>query len=262
MDSYSHICKCVAEFNYLFGVIDSENYPNNKSLNKNKFNVKSSEFNLSQHKLRVSLIVEEINELLENIDKNDAIEIVDAMCDILYVVAGAMAYYNCELVNKTYKNIIDNNYKLSESNLLKIKEEIKKNTNIHLFSNIKTYSDELQNVMLLLEHECNPDEFDILVNNYVKILNSIVEQIYQLVDTFDINITELFNIVHKSNMSKICINENDAIDTVNWYKMNETRYSQPEYKNIKSNGIDYYVIYDNESKKILKSIKYNPVIFI
>ena len=41
-------------------------------------------------KLRVSLIAEELKELQEAIDDNDLVEVADALCDIQYVLSGAI----------------------------------------------------------------------------------------------------------------------------------------------------------------------------
>jgi predicted HAD superfamily Cof-like phosphohydrolase len=41
-------------------------------------------------KLRVSLIAEELKELQEAIENNDLVEIADALCDIQYVLSGAV----------------------------------------------------------------------------------------------------------------------------------------------------------------------------
>lgn len=41
-------------------------------------------------KLRVSLIAEELEELKEAIEANDLVEIADALCDIQYVLSGAV----------------------------------------------------------------------------------------------------------------------------------------------------------------------------
>jgi len=40
--------------------------------------------------LRVSLLQEELNELQEAIDNNDLVEVADALCDIQYVLSGAV----------------------------------------------------------------------------------------------------------------------------------------------------------------------------
>jgi predicted HAD superfamily Cof-like phosphohydrolase len=44
----------------------------------------------SRCELRVSLIAEELKELVEGINNEDIVEIADALCDIQYVLAGAV----------------------------------------------------------------------------------------------------------------------------------------------------------------------------
>ncbi|MEO9485568.1 MAG: nucleoside triphosphate pyrophosphohydrolase family protein [Ekhidna sp.] len=46
--------------------------------------------NSDRCKLRVSLIAEELRELQEAIDDQDVVEIADALCDIQYVLSGAI----------------------------------------------------------------------------------------------------------------------------------------------------------------------------
>ena len=41
-------------------------------------------------KLRISLLQEELNELKEAIEDNDLVEVADALCDIQYVLSGAI----------------------------------------------------------------------------------------------------------------------------------------------------------------------------
>ena len=63
-------------------------------------------------------------------------------------------------------------------------------------------------------------------------------------------------------MTKVCIDIKDAEDTVEWYKQNELRYKEPAFREIEYNNKNYFVIYDCETNKILKSIKYIPAKFI
>jgi len=44
----------------------------------------------SRSKLRVELLTEELKELQEAIDNNDLVEVADALCDIQYVLSGAV----------------------------------------------------------------------------------------------------------------------------------------------------------------------------
>jgi hypothetical protein len=76
-----------------------------------------------------------------------------------------------------------------------------------------------------------------------------------------INIYDLFVLVHESNMSKVCVDFETAIKSVDYYKTIEKRYRKPEYKEIIFNSKRFWVIYDDETKKILKSINYKPVNF-
>ena len=60
-------------------------------------------------------------------------------------------------------------------------------------------------------------------------------------------------------MSKVCTTEDEARETVEWYKKNETRYDSPTYRLSYDN--QRYVVYNQSTGKILKSIKYTPANF-
>lgn len=62
----------------------------------------------------------------------------------------------------------------------------------------------------------------------------------------------LFDEVQRSNMSKRCKNEQEAIDTVNYYK--EHKNTDCYYK--KNDG--YYLVYRKGDNKTIKSINYSP----
>lgn len=271
MNPYKHICSKVAEFNYLFGVIDY-NYPNNENYMVDKFNNFSEKFNETQVKLRFNLINEEVKELEQAIKDKNPIEIIDALCDILYVVAGAKVYFNLQIqstdeyyisLNHYSENLnyTENNSKYIISNLEEPKSVIlNKNNEILLLNNLLcNLTDLFINKQQIKFHESFLNH---LIRYYNETLDKIVISIFEIANNLKIDIIKLFDIVHASNMSKICENEEDAISTVDWYKKNELRYKEPNYRKINYNDKDYYVIYDAETKKILKSIKYTPTKFI
>ncbi len=204
-------------------------------------------------------------------DKN-SIEIIDALCDILYVVAGAKVYFNLP-VNSKY---IDDNFnmvrmskpepKIQEIDLKYIIERLDDKKVLNIIDKIKIHKDNLDNITELLINDkkmvYHSKFFKHLIGMYDSSLNKIVKNIFRLEEFFTIDILYQFDIVHASNMTKVCNLEEDAKETVEWYKINETRYVEPSYRKIKYNNREYYVIYDIETNKILKSIKYIPAKFI
>lgn len=272
MNPYNYICSKVADFNYLFGVIDYS-YPNDKGILINKFDNGSEGYNKSQIKLRFGLINEEIKELEQAINDKNPIEIVDALCDILYVVAGAKVYFNLpinydtgdyirmfhyEKENFTYnedtsKYIIENLEDIDIINLMHINGILSLNAVLGNLTDLFINEQGIKYHSLLLNH---------LIKFYNKTLDEIVIKIFEMCNGFNIDIIKLFDIVHNSNMTKVCETEQDAEATVAWYKINELRYREPVYRKINYNQKNYYVIYDGETKKILKSIKYIPAKFI
>lgn len=103
------------------------------------------------------------------------------------------------------------------------------------------------------------------VNNHdfvetIDALTDILYVTYGAFTAFGIDADKAFSLVHKSNMSKLCKTEKEAIDTVEWYKKNESeRYDSPAYRLSDDNV--HYVVYNVSTKKILKSIYYSPVKF-
>lgn len=56
--------------------------------------------------LRISLLQEELNELKQAIEDNDIVEIADALCDIQYVLSGAVLEFGLgEKFNKLFKEV-------------------------------------------------------------------------------------------------------------------------------------------------------------
>ena len=91
-------------------------------------------------------------------------------------------------------------------------------------------------------------------------LSDILYVTYGAFTAFGIDADKAFRLVHESNMSKLCKTESEAQETVEWYKKNESsRYDSPNYR--LSDDKIHYVVYNESTKKILKSIRYSPVKF-
>ena len=71
---------------------------------------------------------------------------------------------------------------------------------------------------------------------------------------FGNKVVEDFRKIHKSNMSKFCKTEDEAILTVENYSKNSI---ETYYKKNKKNGM--FIIYRKSDNKVLKSINYTPV---
>lgn len=70
--------------------------------------------------LRVSLIAEELKELQEAIDNNDLVEVADALCDIQYVLSGAVLEFG---LGEKFKTLFDEVQRSNMSKTCKSKEE-------------------------------------------------------------------------------------------------------------------------------------------
>ena len=78
---------------------------------KNKPSFSSDKIN----KLRIDLIKEELEELMEAMNNNDLLEVADALTDILYVTYGAGHAFGIDL-DKCFNEVQDSNMsKLDES---------------------------------------------------------------------------------------------------------------------------------------------------
>ncbi|WP_425391163.1 hypothetical protein [Ekhidna sp.] len=73
-------------------------------------------------KLRVSLIAEELKELQEAIDDNDLVEIADALCDIQYVLSGAVLEFG---LGEKFKELFEEVQRSNMSKACKTEEEAK-----------------------------------------------------------------------------------------------------------------------------------------
>ena len=69
----------------------------------------------------------------------------------------------------------------------------------------------------------------------------------------------IFNLVHENNMSKLCKTEEEAQRSVKYYEENKSKlgYDSPAYRKAPDNV--HWVVYNQSTKKILKSIEWKPV---
>ena len=115
------------------------------------------------------------------------------------------------------------------------------------------------------------EELKEAVNNHdmketIDALSDILYVVYGAGASFGIDLDKTFDMVHESNMSKVCKNEDEADKTVQWYKDNSESYNK---KNPAQAPVDpawriingKYVVYNKLTCKVLKSVNYNPVNF-
>lgn len=127
---------------------------------------------------------------------------------------------------KPQKNIFDENPELVDLRLKLIQEEVSElETAIHE-KNFKEVADALSDIL------------------YV---------VYGAGHAFGIDLDKTFDLVHKSNMTKACVNEEEAKETC---EIHMNRYN-PGYK--LSEDKKRYIVYDKDTKKILKSKYYEEV---
>tara|TARA_Y100000310_G_scaffold330632_1_gene402617 strand:+ start:325 stop:864 length:540 start_codon:yes stop_codon:yes gene_type:complete len=96
-------------------------------------------------------------------------------------------------------------------------------------------------------------------------LSDILYTVYGMGVSIGVNLDRSFELVHDSNMSKLCSNEQEARATVAWYKEQYEKgllpYDSPAYRSGNEEE-EYWVIYNESSGKILKNLNYKPVNFI
>ena len=97
-------------------------------------------------------------------------------------------------------------------------------------------------------------------------LSDILYVVYGAGSSFGIDLDQTFNLVHESNMSKVCQSPGEAQDTVNYYLQHANSFNiknptqapvDPAYR---KQG-DLYIVYNQTTGKVLKSVSYKPVDF-
>ena len=116
----------------------------------------------------------------------------------------------------------------------------------------------IESKMALIREEMSELEEAVKNKDLVETVDALTDILYVVLGMgygLNVNLDQAFKIVHESNMSKMCLTEEVAIQTVEWYKQNQSRYTTPTYR---LNSAGNYVVYDEATGKILKSIFYKP----
>ena len=103
-------------------------------------------------------------------------------------------------------------------------------------------------------------------HDYVETVDALADIMYVVLGmgrAIGVDLQKAFDIVHDSNMSKLCVSEEEAKQTVEWYKQQYTegklKYDTPNYR--KSDDGVHWVVFNESTSKILKSINYTPANF-
>ena len=224
-------------------------------------------------KYRYSLIHEEgILELGNAFKNHDRVETMDGIADLLYVLYGACYTYNLNpdiMINNIYGGYIEfyNKIKLE---VLSLDKSLDKSLDEYY----KILVNNIENIRISLLETKN------IIELYSVLINTIICT-YKFGFSLRIDINKVFNIVHDSNMSKLCKSESEAIDTVYEYTLryenhclyyegycNKYGIDSQQAKAVYSpydtpyyyKSGDYWLVKNKSTGKALKSINYIPVI--
>lgn len=224
--------------------------------------------------LRVGLIKEEDKETIEALLNNDFVELVDGLGDIEYVTNGTGSAFGINL-DKEF-DIVYQMHMIDAGN--KVEQTENQLTNFQKYVNYMiTQGKQMpeQNGSennLILKNEIKEEiikkikynetqlEYAVDMNDFQKFTDSLVNILFGIYETafiFGIDLDKAFDIIHCSNMTKLCKTEEEAIKTVEWYKdpaSLQSRYKEPTFR--KSDDDQYWIVFDKSNGKILKSINY------
>ena len=216
-------------------------------------------------KFRLSQVEEEYEELIVAYNNKDFVECIDAICDLMYFVYGSFLVFGVNF--DKYEPMP----KVQNFNSKKLNTEIF-NADANIF---QTLAATLRQSLDLIKLSEEDKDFSKLIRFYAK-LETICRSMGNLLG---VDIDLCFAEVHRSNMTKLCLNEdiakktvehylnkkelrdkllNDAVDEPTKLKIMEEHkvYEDPSYK---YDGLKYWIVYDKATTKILKSIYFeNP----
>jgi len=111
----------------------------------------------------------------------------------------------------------------------------------------------------LIREEAKETEEAVKNKDFIETVDGLVDQlyvIYGMLARIGVDGDVAFRLVHENNMSKLCKTEEEAIRTVESYR-GSTLYDSPCHR-LAPDGV-HWVVYNESTKKILKSIDWKPV---
>lgn len=116
--------------------------------------------------------------------------------------------------------------------------------------------------MKLIREEMKELEQAVKEKDFVETVDALADLIYVINGMscrIGVSMDAAFDLVHENNMSKLCKTEEEAKESVEYYLQNKDKlgYDSPAYRKAADNV--HWVVYNQSTKKVLKSIKWKPV---
>jgi predicted HAD superfamily Cof-like phosphohydrolase len=208
--------------------------------------------------LRIHLIDEELKEYM---GAETEVDRMDALADLLYVVYGAGVVFGIDL-DYEYDHYLQpqvgktpiHHFPRGEDSVPSQQTSFEKTCAIYwrfdqtqFITQMVRYLRDLAYWLLMRD-----------VGEITMMLVQMLHELYEIGYTSHIQMDRLFEVIHLSNMSKLCSTEAEAKATVQWYQEHESnRYPQPTYGRSRD-GV-HWVVFDQVSGgKVLKSYSYTP----
>jgi len=126
----------------------------------------------------------------------------------------------------------------------------------------QTEPNNVEFAMKLIREEVKELEEAVKTGDYIETVDALADILYVVYGMgarIGMDMDKAFRLVHDNNMSKLCLTEEEARESVEYYLMNKEKlgYDSPNYR--LANDNQHYVVYNESTKKVLKSIKWKPV---
>lgn len=194
--------------------------------------------------LRYSLIEEETKEFIDAARGKDIVEMVDALADINYVVHGTgLAFgFNMDAIFQLAK-------------IPKTREPGSPSAFFDRYSadHVDSLCSEFQQLLDHLKEAFK--KRDIIAVAVVAL--RIIEKTYEVAADLNVDLDEAFRLVHRSNMTKACVSQAQAEETLEKYKKDLSVYKDPAIRQAKEGH--YWIVYDRATGKTLKNKFYEAV---